>query len=169
MSLVGATTPGILCLSIGPGTAIAWGAAAQDHPGYDIYICGDDGSNKIIAPGETYTVRLQFTVNQNVSGSSNFYAGSFYTYGDPDNAALFSDFFGATQDVLDTIGSDNFARVTYPLASTQSNISNVSSSKSGSLSGTGENIKNFVILATVLLVIGAGTASVLYIKRSKKK
>lgn len=173
LTLVGSTNPGILCGSAGPGSIAFWGLAAQDHQEYQLFACVDSGSGEVIAPGGTYTIRLQLTVGQNPPSTIGFYAANASVFGDPGALSLVYSIGTATGDILDTLENDNFAHVMLTYNADGDNNSNngnspdsSGSSGSGDLSSTGENIKIIALIAIVLLLLGSA-ASVAVLVRKK--
>lgn len=160
LDIVGAVGSDFICADAGSGSIQYLGVAAQDHTNYSVYMCMYSGSGQVLAAGESQTIRLAFTVTDPADGF-NFYAinASFST--DPGMNTFTNEFYGATEDVLDTFTHDNFARVAYTLTGnggggTSNNGTGGSNSASsgGDLSATGQSRLVIVAIAATLLAVG---------------
>jgi hypothetical protein len=160
VSLVGSMTAGVQCLSVGPGSASVLGAAAQDHADHELYVCIDDASGETLSEGETFDFDLEFVTKPGARNTFSFYA--LQTTAADADVADFQTLFAATEDVLDTFTSDNYARVSYAAAGLPSGPDGSDSNDNNS--GLGETGQNIILLVGVGLVIVAGT---LYLMRTK--
>ena len=176
LDFVSATTSDITCVDVGPGSVAYLGAADSSHTTHQLLVCLYTGSGGTVAPGSSYTIRLQFTAKSPVSDSFNAYFLTGRGFGDPDEALFNSVFFGASSDILDTFTNDNFARVTFGDTPppdigggggpTSNPTTNSNSNSITGLSGTGQNIIMLAGAGLILIVTSAGL--VFYRKRFQK-
>lgn len=185
MTLIGATDAGMYCTSAGPGSIAYWGAFAEDHDDYQLYLCIDNGSGVTVPPGGSYTIRLEFMVDQESAEPIGLYTLNYSVSGDQDAAELINSIANASNDILDTLENDNFARVLYPLdqdgdggnggsgdnnGDQDGSGGNGGTNSSGNLSDTGENIKKVFVVAITLLVLGSGsTAAAAHKRRTQRE
>ncbi|MBP9738926.1 hypothetical protein KBD20_04515, partial [Candidatus Saccharibacteria bacterium] len=113
LTYVDTSTADVSCLDLGPGSSAYIGPAGQDHPDHQLLACGYNGASQTLAPGEDFTVRLNFMVTNSVSSSFTNYAIHAALPTDLDVLYLSNLFVNATEDILDTTTNENFAKVTY--------------------------------------------------------
>lgn len=162
LQLIGADNPGITCADVGYNSASFLGPATEDHEGYNMWACIDDGSGVVLTPNESYTFELQFMVLPGHSNSFNLYAytGVGFLNRDPDLMDIMIEITGATGDIMDSIVNDNYARVAYVgSGATEEVIDNT-------LSDTGQNRRILALIAGLVVLVGVTTASrMLYVRR----
>lgn len=161
ITIVGSTTANVVCGSAGPGSIAYLNNGGTEHPDYQLLICAYTGPSQIIAPGDSFTVRLQFTADNDVSNSFNFYSLQGSVNGDPDLPSLYTDLYGATEDVLDTLVNENYDRVAYVgSGATEDVVDNT-------LSDTGQNRKILAYVAVLVATIGSVMVGRLLFARRK--
>jgi hypothetical protein len=146
------------CTNLGTGGAAFLGTAGEDHPGLENITCVGSGSDIVVAPGDSQDITLLFSAKSTVTSSFSFYSINAAATSDPDIPGLFGAIFGASEDVLDTIENNNYARSNYtgtvvvnpggtPGGNGGQNGSN------GGLSSTGQDILMLIALGSILVLV----------------
>jgi hypothetical protein len=90
--------------------------------------------------------------------------------GDPDLPSFLNEFYTATSEVLDTITSDNFARVLYTVHTSGGGTGSTGTTNTNSnslLSATGQN--RLIVIAIAVMLVGCGGGVVVTLKKRTQK
>lgn len=164
LTFVESATEDISCLDVGPGSSAFLGSAAEDHPDHQLLSCGYFGASQAIPSGGSFDIVLNFTVDSGTSSDFTNYVFHTATTADPDSQALLGAVFGASEDVMDSLTSNNFARASIVPIEDPTDGAEESAVSDG-LSGTGRNIALIAIVAALLIAAG-GTGY--YLRRRMK-
>lgn len=170
LSPIGPQNPGITCTGAGPGSIAYWGAAGSNHPNHEVFLCFNTGSGEVIAPGSSLTLRVGFTVLAAPTDQLSLYVINGTAPGDPDLPSFLNEFYTATSDVLDTITSDNFARVLYTVHTSGGGTGSTGTTNTNSnslLSATGQN--RLIVIAIAVMLVGCGGGVVVTLKKRTQK
>lgn len=113
LAFVDSNDDDIQCQDYGPGSHAYLGLAGSAHPSHQLMTCSFVGSDAVIEATETYTFELNFLVNNTLSSQFTNFVSAGAVPSDPDVVTLNQLFATATNDILDTITNENFAKHTY--------------------------------------------------------
>jgi hypothetical protein len=120
LSYSGILEEDFFCQDLGPESIGFLGNAGMDHPNHQILICGYAGeSSRVLAPSDSIDFTISFTVNSSAPDSYTNYVAMTVNPTDSDSALLLNLFQTTTEDVLDSIDNENFAKATYSTPANQ--------------------------------------------------
>lgn len=156
LAFVDDNNPSVNCYDVGLGSIVFLGSAGQDHPDHQILSCTYTGISQVLQSGDSLTIRLSFIADAGVGTDFTNYVLQAGVATDPDTAIIAVQLTNATQDILDTLSSNNMSKASYSYALVDSDNDGISdgtedagpnggdANKDGTLDSLQNNVTSFV-------------------------
>ncbi|MCX6727710.1 MAG: BspA family leucine-rich repeat surface protein, partial [Candidatus Saccharibacteria bacterium] len=146
----------ISCYDLGAGSAAYLGLVGSSHPNHQLLICSHNDTPEVLNVGVSKTLRLNFVAKPAVGNQFNTYLISNSLLTDPDFATINNYFLNATEDALDTITNENYAKSGYVKSESIINTIVNTIKSGGGLAVTGDSTK--LLMPIALIIFGSSLA-----------